>query len=183
MPRRPCASCTVATPASARPWITSASARAMFWTTTAMSVPLARHGWRAMGMEALDGLEPPGLALLPVRLRPDHRFPVGCQDQPCSGVGQLHPIARGLPDVEEEGALHRVLVRPGLDVHAVLEEDVGGPQDVLALVDRVGDMVQARPPAAMLLGAGEVVGLVVDREPAAAEPTVVEPDHLGDTGP
>src|SRR3954447_23118946 len=102
MPRRACASCTVATPAWARPRITSASVRTMFWTTTAMSVPSARHGRRAMGVEALDGLEAPGLTLPAVGLGPDYRLPVGSQDQPRPGVGQFHPVAGGLPDVEEE---------------------------------------------------------------------------------
>ena len=67
----------------------------------------------------------------------------GGEDQPGAGIGELDPVAGGLPDIEEEGALDGVLVRPGLDVDAVLEEDVGGAQDVLALVDGVGEVVEA----------------------------------------
>ena len=54
-------------------------------------------------------------------------------------------------------------MRPGLDMDAVLQEEVGRAQDVLALVGGVGDVVQPAVAAAVLLGAGEVVGLVVAR--------------------
>ena len=37
----------------------------------------------------------------------------------------------------------RVLGRPGLDVDAVLQENVGRAQDILAVIQPVGDMVQA----------------------------------------
>ena len=66
---------------------------------------------------------------------------------------------------------------------AVLQEDVRRPQDVLPLVGGVGDMMEAALPAPVLLGAGEVVGLVVDREPAAADSPVVELDVFGDPRP
>ena len=74
-------------------------------------------------------------------------------------------------------------MRSRLDVDAVLQEDVGGPQDVLALVGGIGDVVEAPFAAAMLFGAGKIIGLVVDGEPAAADAAVVELDHLRDAGP
>ena len=106
-------------------------------------------------------------------------LPVRLQDQPRAGIRHLDAVARRLVDIEEEGALDRVLVRPGLDEDAVLQEDVGSPQHVVALVDRVGDVVEAAARAGMILRHGHVVALVVDGEPAAAEPAVVEPDLLG----
>ncbi len=87
---------------------------------------------RAMGVEALDRLQPPGLALLALGFRPHDRLPVGRQHQPRAGIGDLDAVAAGFVDVEEEGLLDRVLVRAGFDVHAVLEEDVGRTQHVLA---------------------------------------------------
>ena len=49
-------------------------------------------------------------------------------------------------------ALDRVFVRSGPDVNAGLEEDVGRPQDVLALVDRIGEVLEPAAPAAVFLG-------------------------------
>ena len=139
-----------------------------------------------MGVKRLDGLETPSLSLPPLSLGPDHRLPVRRQDEAGAGVGEFHAVTGGLPDVEEERPLDRVLVRTRLDVDAVLQEDVGRAQDVLAGVGGIGHVVepaQGRPLARpVLLGAGEVVGLVVDREPAAADPPVVEADHLGHAG-
>ena len=66
---------------------------------------------------------------------------------------------------------------------AVLQEDICGTENVLALVGGVGHVMQAPLPAAMLLGAGKIIGLVVDREPAAAGPPVIELDQFGDAGP
>ncbi len=68
----------------------------------------------------------------------------------------------------------------GFDMDAVLEKDIGGAQNVLALIGGVGDVMETALPATMLLGAGKVIGLVVDGEPAPAQPTIVERDHLGD---
>ena len=42
-----------------------------------------------MGVEALDRLQPPGLALAAIGLGPDHRLPVRSEDQPGAGVGEL----------------------------------------------------------------------------------------------
>ena len=142
--------------------MTALSARAIFWTTTSMlSASLRCDRRRAVGVERLDRLQPPGLALLAVGLGPDDRLPVGREDQSRAGIGEFDAIAGRLPDIEEERALDRVLVRSGFDMDAVLQEDVGGAQDVLARVGGVGDVVQPAATAAMFLGAGEIVGLVV----------------------
>src|SRR5690606_33715307 len=80
----------------------------------------------------------------------------------------------------EERALDRLLVRTGLDVDAVLQEDVGSTQDILALIRGVGDMMQTTIAATALFGADRVVGLVVAGEPDTTEPTIIQLDHLGD---
>jgi hypothetical protein len=134
---------------------------------------------RAVGVEALDGLQAPGLALLALGLRPGDRLPVGIEDEPRAGIGDLDAVAGRLVDIEEEGLLDGVLVRAGLDEDPVLQEDVGRAQDVVAMVGRVGDVVEAALGARMVLGAGHVVALVVDGEPAAADAAIVELDHLG----
>ena len=77
-------------------------------------------------MERLDRLQPPRLALFAFFLGPHDRLPVGREDQAGAGVGDLDAVAAGLPDMEEEGLLDRMLVRAGLDVNAVLEKDIGG---------------------------------------------------------
>ena len=72
---------------------------------------------------------------------------IGCQSgasiRPRAGVVDLDAVAAGLVDVEEERLLHRVLVRPGLDVDAVLEKDVGRAQDLFLRIDRPGRVVEA----------------------------------------
>src|ERR1700726_738913 len=93
----------------------------------------------AMGMKRLDGLQPPRLTLLAFLLGPHDRLPVRRQNEAGAGVGDLDPVAAGFVDIEEEGLLDRVLVRAGLDEYAVLEKNVGGAQDFLAAVQRVGD--------------------------------------------
>src|SRR5262252_2436947 len=113
-----------------------------------------------MGVKGLDGLQPPGLTLLALLLGPDDRLPVRRQDQPRAGVGDLDAVAAGLPDIEEEGLLDRMLVRTGFDIDAVLEEDVRSAQDLLAAVDGVGDVVEAALLAVVIAGVGEVVALV-----------------------
>ncbi|MNV87866.1 hypothetical protein D3C71_1820230 [compost metagenome] len=130
-------------------------------------------------MEGFDGFEAPGLAALPLGFGPGDGFPIWRQDQPCPGIGQLDPVARRFPDIEEERALDGMLVRAGFDMDPVFEEDVGGAQDVLALVGGIGDVMEAPVATAMFLGAGQIIGLVIDGEPAAAQPAVVEPDLLG----
>src|SRR5215831_1886414 len=94
-------------------------------------------------METLDRPEAPGLALLPLGLRPDDGWPVRRQDETRPGIGDLDAVAARLVDVQEERLLDRVLVGTGLDVNAVLQEDIGRPQHVFAAVHGIGDMVKA----------------------------------------
>src|SRR5262245_967990 len=99
--------------------------------------------WRGpVGVEALDRLEPPRLPFLPFCLRPHDRLPVGREHQARAGAVELDAIAARLVDVQEERLLDGVLVRPRLDVHAVLETDVGRTQHLFTRVDRVGEVVK-----------------------------------------
>jgi hypothetical protein len=133
-------------------------------------MPAARDRRRAVGVEALDGLQPPGLALLALGLGPGDGLPIGIEDQAGAGIRDLDAISGRLVDIEKEGLLDGVLVRAGLDEDAVLEEDVGSLENVLALVGSVGDVVKAALTADDIARVGDVVALVVDREPAAADP-------------
>src|SRR5205085_12294352 len=101
-----------------------------------------RHRRGAVRVEGFDGLEAPGLALAALFFRPHDRLPVRRQDQPRAGIGDLDAVAAGLVDIEEEGLLDRVLVRAGFDVDAVLEKDIGGAQNLLAAVERIGDVMK-----------------------------------------
>ena len=94
-----------------------------------------------MGVERLNSLEAPGLPLLTFFLRPGHWLPIRLQDETCARVGKFDPVAGRLPHVEEERALDRMLVRSRLDVHAVLEKDIGRAQNVFALVGGIGDVM------------------------------------------
>src|SRR6185437_13145851 len=96
---------------------------------------------RAVGVKRLDRLQPPCLPLLAFLLGPDDRLPIRRQDEARAGIGDFDPVAAGLVDIEEEGLLDGVLVRPGLDVDPVLQEDVGCTQDLLAAVERIGDVM------------------------------------------
>src|SRR5216110_287165 len=101
-------------------------------------------------MERLDRLQPPGLALLALLLGPDDRLPVGREDEAGAGVGDLDAVAAGLIDIQEEGLLDRVLVRAGFDVDAVFQKDIGGAQNLLTAVERVGYVVEAACLAVMI---------------------------------
>src|SRR5262249_28360976 len=90
------------------------------------SMRLARHRRCPGGAARLGCPQSPGLALRALGLGPADRLPVGRQDEACAGIGDLDAVAAWLVDVEEERLLDGVLVRPGLDEHAVLEKDVGG---------------------------------------------------------
>src|SRR5229473_1890331 len=121
----------------------STAIKSDWWVRTAIpclpdqsSAPNRR---RAVGVERLDGLKPPRLALLALLLGPHDRLPVRRQDETGAGVGDLDPVAAGLVDVEEKCLLDRMLVRAGLDEDAVLQKDIGRAQNVLATVERVGD--------------------------------------------
>src|SRR5471032_3130143 len=110
-----------------------------------------------MGMRPLDRLQPPGLALLALLLGPDDRLPVRGENEPGAGIGDLDAVAPGLVDIEEEGLLDGVLVRTDLDVDAVLQEDIGGAQHVLATVERVGDVMEAARLAEVVTRIGEII--------------------------
>src|SRR5688572_23980326 len=96
------------------------------------------NGRGAMGVKALDGLQPPGLALLALILGPGDGLPVWREDESRARIGDLDAVAGRLVDIKEEGLLDGVLVRAGLDEHAVLQEDVGGLEHMLALVNGIG---------------------------------------------
>src|SRR5581483_5669288 len=99
---------------------------------------LAFERRRAMRMEALDRLEAPGLSLFALGFAPADRLPIRREDQPRAGIGDLDAVAARLIDIEEEGLLHRMFVRAGLDEDSGFEENVGGAQDFLAAVEREG---------------------------------------------
>src|SRR3954454_25034144 len=139
---------------------------------------LVRQRRRAVGMEAFDRLQAPSLALLALLLRPRDRLPVRRQHQTRAGVRHLNAVASGLVDVQEEGLLDRVLMRPGLDEDAVLQEDIRGAQDVLAAVERIGDVVEAALYTMRFARVGEVVALVRAGQPHAGLRAVFEHDAL-----
>src|SRR5665213_857719 len=97
-----------------------------------------------------------------------------------AGIGHLDAIAARLIDVKEESLLDGVLVRPGLDVDAVLEENIGGEQYLLARVERVGDVMKAASRAGRVARVSEVVGLVGGGEPDAHFAAVIHDDAFGE---
>ena len=99
---------------------------------------------RPVRVETLDRLQPPGLPLGALGLRPQYRLPVGRQNKPRSGIGDFDAVAARLVDVEEEGLLHGVFVRAGLDEDAVLQKNIRRAEHVFARVERVGDVMEAR---------------------------------------
>src|SRR6185503_17873503 len=98
--------------------------------------------------------------LLALLLGPQDRLPVGRENEAGAGIGDFDAVAAGLVNVEEEGLLDRVLVRSGLNVHAVLEKNIGRTKDLLAAVERVSDVMEAARHAGMVERIGEVVALV-----------------------
>src|SRR3569833_1368901 len=140
---------------------------------------LVLHHRRSVRVERLDRLQSPGLALLAFFLGPGDRLPVGRQYQFRAGIRHFDAVAAGRVDGEEERLLYRVHVRAGLDEDAVLEEDVGGEQDLLARVERVGDVMEAAGHAGVIARIGEVVGLVGGGQPDAGFRAVIEHDALG----
>src|SRR5690348_14240287 len=142
------------------------------------ALKLNRRG--AVGVEGLDRLQAPGLALGPFGLGPGDRAPVRRQHQPGDRIAQLDPVPARLVDVEEERLLDGVLVRSGLDENPVVQADVGGPDDVLARVRRERDMVQAPARSGPVARVHQVVALVGEVQPLCGDRAVVELDLLGD---
>jgi polar amino acid transport system substrate-binding protein len=134
---------------------------------------------RAVGVEGLDRLQAPGLTLLALGLSPDDRLPVRRQHQPRAGIGDLNAVAAGLINIKEECLLHGVLVRAGLDIDAVLQENIRRAQDFFAAVERIGHVVEAPLGARVIARIGKVVALVGEGEPHARLGAVVEHDLLG----
>src|SRR6201989_3283351 len=145
---------------------------------TKPALKLNRRG--AVGVEGLDRLQAPGLALGPFGLGPGDRAPVRRQYQPGDRVAQLDPVPARLVDVEEERLLDGVLVRSGLDENPVVQADVGGPDDVLARVRCERDMVQAPARSGPVARVHQVVALVGEVQPLRGDRAVVELDLLGD---
>ncbi len=134
-----------------------------------------------MSVECLDRLQAPGLPLASLCLGPAYRFPIGGEDQPCTCIRQFNPIAGRFPDIEKEGSLNGVFMRPLLDMDAILQENIGCPQNVFALIGGIGDMMQPPFAATMFFGAGQIVTLVIDREPAPAQTAIIQLDVFGHT--
>ena len=72
----------------------------------------------------------------------------------------LDAVAAGLDAVEEEALRDRVLGRRGLDVDAVVEEEVRGAQALLARVDPEREVVQAAVGAVGVLRVDQLVGAI-----------------------
>src|SRR5699024_9830077 len=195
---------TGSTPRSSAPWWRHRpiSGRSTSTTTecTAASVPLSEAGRLylrlvrpafqggpvdlllildircAVGMEGRDGLHSPGLALRPFSLAPFDHGPIRVEDEPSAGVGEFEAIAAGLPRIEEEGLIDRVLVGAVLDEDAVLEEDVGGLENVLASIRREGQVVEAAAFLGPVIGINDVVGLLLEAVPPGTVASVIEGD-------
>src|SRR5690606_15925731 len=135
----------------------------------------------SMGVEGLNRLHAPGLTLLTLGLGPGDRLPIGPQDQACACIRHLDAVSGRLVNIEEKGALDRVLVRARLDMDAVFQKDIRCAQDILTAVDSVSDVVEATGYAVVIFGIGDIIALVVDGEPAAAQPSIVELDLLRHT--
>ncbi|MNI27647.1 hypothetical protein D3C73_813940 [compost metagenome] len=78
--------------------------------------------------------------------------------------------------------MNGVLVGAGFDMHTVLQENVGGAQNVLALIGCIRHVMEPSHTAPMFFGAGKIIRLVVDSEPGTTDPAVVELDEFRDPG-
>src|SRR5258708_14949765 len=123
-------------------YISTERALATSWFRLSQAARFAFNRRRAVDMKRLDRLQSPRLALLALLFGPYDRLPVRRQDEPRAGIGDFDPVAAGLVDIKKKRLLDGMLVRAGLDIDAVLEKNVGGAQDVLAAVERIGDVVE-----------------------------------------
>jgi hypothetical protein len=78
--------------------------------------------------------------------------------------------------------LNRVLVRPGFDEDALVQADIGGPQDVFPAVGGEGHVVEPPRRSRPVVGVYEVVGLLREVKPLGRDCAVVQDDLLGDPG-
>src|ERR1700730_6887835 len=152
----------------------------MFSAIDPGSRALDLDGWRPVAMKRLNGFEAPRLALLAFLPRPGDRFPVRSQDQARTCVRDFHPIATRFVDIEEKGLLDGVFVRARFDVDTVLQENIGGTENVLTAVDDVGEVMEAAVRPGVVERVGEVVTLVADGEPDACLAAIVQNDLLGE---
>jgi hypothetical protein len=104
-------------------------------------------------------------------------FGVGLVHEVAAG-GDLDAVAARLEGVEEEAGGDGVARRRGLDVDAVVEEDVGGAQALLAGVDPEREVVQALAGLARVLDVDQLVGGDREAQPGAGLGAVVEHDAL-----
>ena len=82
----------------------------------------------------------------------------------------------GLFHIQQEAVGSMFWHPKGFMIWRQLEAYIRRAQDVLALVGGIGHVMQPAIAAAVFLGTGQVIGLVVDREPASADPPVVQLD-------
>src|SRR5579859_3908519 len=124
-------------------------------------------------MEALGKLETPGLTAGALGLGPDDWLPVRGEDEVAAGE-DLDPVAAWLVRVEEERLGDRVLRRAGLDENIVFQKEIRGSQDVFAVVDPEGDVVEATVGARRVEHIGDVVHQRRDANPAGSFRAIIQ---------
>ena len=122
----------------------------VLWSLGCSPASNVSDGRGSVGVERFGGLQAPGLALPALGFAPTDGFPIRRQDQPRARVGYFYAITARFIDVQEKGLLDGVLVRPGFDIHAVFQENVGGAQHVLTAIDGVGNVMEAALGASMI---------------------------------
>src|SRR5699024_1080344 len=76
----------------------------------------------------------------------------------------------------------RVLVGAVLDEDAVLEEDVGSLENILAGVGRESEMVESAAFLGPVIGVDDVVGLLLEAVPPGTVASIIEGDAYGFAG-
>ena len=71
------------------------------------------------------------------------RFPIWCQDQARTGVGNFKTIAAGFIHIQKECLVNRVFMRTGFDEHTMFQTDIRCTQNGFTVVDGVGEVMQA----------------------------------------